>query len=377
VPRSFGFLGTYPPTQCGLATFSRALMRGLSVPATGDTVGIVRVMDAPITLVPSEVAGHLHVNSSSSHVAAAAALNTFDVAIVQHEFGIYGGADGDQILAVLDRVRIPVVTVAHTVLEMPTQNQANVLRQVVAASDAVVTMTDSARERLIRRYGTEPAKVSVIRHGASPRLAADIPALRTRPVILTWGLLGPGKGIEWAIDGLRRVWDLDPAPLYVVAGQTHPRVRLHEGESYRKALVRRADARGVTSLVRFIGSYVDETALTRLISRADLVLLPYDSREQVTSGVLVEAVAAGKPVVATAFPHAVELLASGAGLVVPQMDGVAIGDALHRVLSEPGLARLMAAEAQRLAPSVLWPAVAAQYRALATDLLAARMSVST
>jgi glycosyltransferase involved in cell wall biosynthesis len=352
-------------------------MRGLSAPGSDDKVGIVRVMDGPITSVPPEVAGHLHVNAPASHVAAAVALNTFDVAIVQHEYGIYGGADGDQVLAVLDQVRVPVVTVMHTVLETPTQNQAHVLRQVVAASDAVVTMTDAARERLIRRYGTEPAKVSVIRHGASPRLAADISPPGKRPVILTWGLLGPGKGIEWAIDGLRRLGDLRPAPLYVVAGQTHPRVRLHEGEAYRNALVHRAQARGVTPLIRFIGTYLDETALTRLISRADVVLLPYDSREQVTSGVLVEAVAAGKPVVATAFPHAVELLGSGAGLVVPQLDGGAIGDALHRVLSEPGLSRQMAAEARRLAPSILWPAIAAQYRVLTTDLLSARTSVST
>ena len=351
-------------------------MRGLSAPGTSDTVGIVRVMDRPITSAPPEVAGVLHVNSAGSHVAAAAALNTFDVAIVQHDFSIYGGADGDQVLAVLDQVRVPVVTVTHAVPETPTPHQAAVLRQVTEASDAVVAMTDAARERLVRRYGAEPAKVTVIGHGASTRLTADGAPSGKRPVILTWGLLGPGKGIEWAIDGLRRLRHLDPAPLYVVAGQTHPRVRLHEGESYRIALVRRAQARGVTPLVRFIGSYLDEAALTRLINRADLVLLPYDSREQVTSGVLVEAVAAGKPVVATAFPHAVELLDSGAGLVVPQYDSAAIGEALFRVLSEPALARRMAAEAERLAPSVHWPAIAAQYRALTTELLAARSSMS-
>jgi glycosyltransferase involved in cell wall biosynthesis len=352
-------------------------MRGLSAPGTGDTAGIVRVMDGPVSSTGREVAGHLQVGSASSHVAAAVVLNTFDVAIVQHEYGIYGGPDGDQLLAVLDQVRVPVVTVAHTVLETPSLHQADVLRRVVSASEAVVTMTHAARDRLIHRYGTEPDKVSVIGHGARPRLATDIRAAGKRPVILTWGLLGPGKGIEWAIDGLRRLRGLNPAPLYVVAGQTHPRVRLHQGENYRNALGHRAQVRGVDSMLRFVRSYLDETALARLISRADVVLLPYDSLEQVTSGVLVEAVAAGKPVVATAFPHAVELLASGAGLVVPQLDGAAIGDALHRVLTEPSLSRRMAAEAERLAPSVLWPAVAAEYRALTNELLAARASVST
>jgi polysaccharide biosynthesis protein PslF len=377
VPRSFGFLSTYPPTQCGLATFSRSLMRALSEPGSGDTAGVVQVVDQPIRSNAPEVVSHLHVHARGAHVAAAAALNTFDVAVVQHEYGIYGGPDGDQVLAVLDQLRVPVVVVAHTVLRSPSAHQAQVLRQVVAASDAVVTMTDAARERLIRQYDVDLAKVSVIRHGASPRLGLHPPVATVRPLILTWGLLGPGKGIEWAIDGLQRLRDIHPSPAYIVAGQTHPRVRLHEGESYRARLAQRAHLMEVSHLLRFAGKYLDEATLTRLIARADVILLPYDSREQVTSGVLVEAVASGKPVIATAFPHAVELLSSGAGLLVPQFDGPAIGEALHRVITEPDLARRMAVEARRLAPSLLWPAIANEYRALATTLLASRALATT
>jgi glycosyltransferase involved in cell wall biosynthesis len=326
-------------------------------------------MDTLIESVAPEVAGHLHVQGRDSHNGAAAVLNTFDVAVIQHEYGIYGGKDGDQLLAVLDRVRVPVIVVAHTVLETPTVHQAQVLRDVVAASKAVVTMTDAAKTRLVRRYDVAPDKVSVIRHGAKPRLGMTVPRPGKRPMILTWGLLGPGKGIEWAIDGLQRLRDLQPTPEYVVAGQTHPRVRLHHGEEYRSTLSERAQRTGVGHMLRFVGTYLDEAGLTKLVSRADVVLLPYDSREQVTSGVLVEAVAAGKPVVATAFPHAVELLTGGAGLLVPQFDGPAIGCAVHRVLTEPGLVRRMAEETARLAPSLLWPAVAEQYRSLADTLV--------
>jgi polysaccharide biosynthesis protein PslF len=376
VASSFGFLGTYPPTQCGLATFSKALMKSLSSPDSGDTVGMVRVIDVPIGTTAPEVVGHLHTRSAGSHVAAAEALNNFDVVVVQHEYGIYGGPDGDQVLAVLDQVRVPVVTVAHTVLENPTAHQDEVLTGVVARSDAVVTMTDAARERLIRRYGVDGDKVSVIRHGASARGGVDFAMPDRRPLILTWGLLGPGKGIEWAIDGLQRLQRLRPLPAYIVAGQTHPRVRLNEGESYRLKLGQRARAVGVAQLLRFEASYLDEASLSRLIRRADVVLLPYDSREQVTSGVLVEAVAAGKPVVSTAFPHAVELLSSGAGLLVPQFDGAAIGEALYRVLTEPALARQMKDEAIRLAPSLLWSAVADKYRTLASALLANRTAAA-
>jgi glycosyltransferase involved in cell wall biosynthesis len=358
-----------------LASFSRALMQGLSTPDSGDTVGIVRVVsrtagDRPTAPSAVEVVGHLDVHGRNAHRAAAATLNTFDVAVVQHEYGIYGGADGDQLLDVLDWLRVPVVVVAHTVLERPTRHQSQVLRRVVAASDAVVTMTDAAKARLVRLYDVAPAKISVIRHGASPRLGASVSTPGTRPMILTWGLLGPGKGIEWAVDGLQRLRDLQPTPEYVVAGQTHPRVRLHAGEAYRSSLAQRASAAGVGHMLRFVDAYLDDAALALLISRADVVLLPYESREQVTSGVLVEAVAAGKPVVATAFPHAVELLTSGAGRLVPQFDGSSIGDALHQVLTEPAVARGMAVEATRLAPSLLWPAVAEQYRSLADTLLA-------
>jgi glycosyltransferase involved in cell wall biosynthesis len=368
VPQSFGLLGTYPPTQCGIATFTQSLLRSLGV---ADQVGVVQLIDGRDRLGASapEVAGCLRTDVPGAERAAAELLNTFDVAIVQHEYGIYGGPDGDQLLTVLEHLRVPVVVVAHTVLAQPSARQASVLAEIVRASDATVVMTDAARDRLIGLYGADPARVRVIRHGATVRVEA-LPPVRRSPLILTWGLLGPGKGIEWAIDGLNRLGRLHPRPSYVVAGQTHPRVRQQQGEAYREMLARRAAAAGVADMLRFEDSYLDDDALGRLISRADVVLLPYDSREQVTSGVLVEAVAAGKPVVATAFPHAVELLSGGAGLVVDQQDGPAIGEALYRVLTEPDLARRMRDESARNAPSLHWPAVADKYRALAATLVA-------
>jgi polysaccharide biosynthesis protein PslF len=271
---------------------------------------------------------------------------------------------------VLDLVRVPV----HTVLATPTVSQAHVLRQAISASSAVVTLSDAAHRRLTALYRNSPDKARVISHGASPLLRGPS-ADGLRPVILTWGLLGPGKGIEWAIDGLQRLKQLRPAPAYVVAGPTHPRVRLHDGERYRLRLAERARTVGVGHLFRLIGSYLDEPTLSRLIRYSDVVLLPYDSRELANSGVLVEAVAAGKPIVATAFPHAVELLGGGAGLLVPQCDGIAMGVALQRVLTEPGLAERMAGEAAVLSPQLLWPTVAEQYRSLLAELLQSQPKV--
>ncbi len=188
-------------------------------------------------------------------------------------------------------------------------------------------------------------------------------------MVLTWGLLGPGKGIEWAIDAMAGLRDLHPR--YLVVGKTHPKVREHSGEAYRDSLARRAHERGVADLVELDASYLDLEQLAQLVAGADVVLLPYDSRDQVTSGVLIEAVAAGRPVVSTAFPHAVELLDDGPGLTVPQADAAALEAALRRVLTEPGLAEGMAARAAQKAPDLLWGAVAGRYRAIADGLVAA------
>ncbi len=371
--RTFGMLGTFPPTACGIATFSAALSAGLI--AEGHSVDVVRVdprpgLDDPLVLAamtgPPGPAG-----------TAVEVLDRTDVAIVQHEYGIYGGRDGEDLLAVMDALRVPTVVVAHTVRRTPTPGQRRVLTRVCAAAGAVVVMTRSGRDGLIEEFGVDPSKVHVIAHGAAtPAAPARPPGLRRRQRLLTWGLLGPGKGIEWAIEALEELEGVYPAPEYLIAGATHPKVKERSGEEYRHMLIRRAWASGVAPRVTFDDTYRDLPALNELITSADVVVLPYDSVDQVTSGVLVDAVAAGRPVVSTSFPHAVELLGSGAGIVVPQRDPVALADAIHSVLSDPELAADMAAEARRLAPGLSWGSVAAEYADLAEHLFAGRQRVN-
>jgi glycosyltransferase involved in cell wall biosynthesis len=367
---SYGFLSTYPPTQCGLATFTQALTRGIPIEDSGDRIGVVRVIDTPVTSHAPEIVGHLQTQAYVSHRVAAEALRPFDVVIVQHRFDVFGGPDGDQVLAVLDAIHAPVVTIAHAVPGYPTVRQSTVLKQVISASARVVAMSQAARARLITEYGADPSKVALIPHGAVSRPMSGRAGPGQRPLVLTWGVLGPGKGIEWAIDGFQQLRRMNPRPAYIVAGRTDARVLREQGEVYRLRLRERARSVGVSHLVRFAGTYLDELALDQLLGRTDVVLLPYDSREQVVSGVLVEALAAGRPVIATAFPHAVELLSGGAGLIVPQFDAAAIGAALQRVFTEPGLAGRMAAEAERIAPSLAWSAVSAEYRDLVASVLA-------
>lgn len=368
---TFGVLGTYPPTVCGLATFSAALADGLS--ANGTAVNVVRVADGSPT-AEARVVGELVSGSTKSVAAASELLNQCRVAIVQHEYGIYGGVDGDEVVEIIGALRVPSIVVAHTVLKNPSSHQRSVLEQIAALADQVVVMSEAANERLCVGYDVEPGKVTTIPHGAT--IPHDAPAKPAgRPTLLTWGLLGPGKGVERVIDAMASLRNLPQRPRYLIAGQTHPKVLAADGEAYRTDRIAQARQGGVADSVCFDAGYQTADSLNALAQSASAVVLPYDSTDQVTSGVLVDAIASGRPVVATAFPHAVELLASGAGIVVDHGDPDALVSALSRVLTDPWLAGSMADEARRLAPTMAWSVVAGGYLCLARRLIAERSAL--
>lgn len=368
---TIGLLSTYPPTQCGLATFTAALKEHLT--EAGSVANIVRVLDHPS---PAGSAVDELVNGShGSAIEAVDALNRNDVVIVQHEYGIYGGPDGRDVIDLVNAVTVPVVVVFHTVLEQPTGRQRLILELLLERADVAVTMTETARQRLIDLYAADPHQVTTIAHGAADNRDV-LPRDKTpgRPLVLTWGLLGPGKGIEWAIDAMAGLRDLSPR--YLVLGKTHPKVAERHGETYRTGLMQRARDRGVADLIEFDDSYLPVRELAAIVAAADVVLLPYDSREQVTSGVLTEAVAAGRPVVSTGFPHAVELLQDGPGLVVPQRDSDAITVALRTILTDADLAAGLAERARQRAPELFWSAVAGRYQQIVDDLVGADLVVA-
>lgn len=364
----FGILSTYAPTPCGLATFSAGLSDALAV--HGSAVGVVRVADE-LPPSSSRVVAELVNGSTPSVLACADALNRNDVAMIQHDYSIYGGADGAEVIGILEKLRVPSIVVAHTILKAPTAHQRQVLEAVAARADRLVVMTEAARQRLCLTYTVDRRKIVVIPHGATipitPRLKRA-----SRPTILTWGLLRPGKGIERVIDSMAALQDLPGRPRLVVVGRTHPKTLAAEGEAYRESLIEQARRCGVAGSVHFDPHYYGGAALGALIQSAAVIVVPYDSTDEVTSGVLVDAVASGRPVVATAFPHAVELLRGGAGTVVNHDDPDALGIALRQVLTEPRLAGSMAAEARLLAPEMEWSVVAGAYLRLAQRILAER-----
>ncbi len=365
--RRVGLVSTFPPKLCGLATFADAL--GGALVAAGVEVATVAVDDgsgapvADLVLLHGDVAG-LH--------DATAFLSDCDAVIVQHEYGIFGGQDGDEVVDLIRTLSVPAIVVLHTVPSLPTVRQSAVLEAVCDLAARVVVMSRSAQDRLLSGYLVDAARVVLIPHGATPPVGT---ADRTFDVagsgaeLLTWGLLGPGKGIEHMISAMALLGDLRPKCHYTVSGVTHPNVFARSGHRYRDSLIRRAWSNGVSPWVRFDESYRTVPTLMRRVAAATIVVLPYDSRDQVTSGVLVDAIAAGRPVVATAFPHAVELLSDGAGIVVPHGNPVALASAVRVLLIDQELLARMSARSAELGTELTWTSIAARYRQLCGEVL--------
>ncbi len=364
-------IGTYPPTACGLATFTQNLSAAIAAPGAGWSARVVRVLENAEISEHGEVVARWIAGDRPSFRDAVSAINSSDAAVLQHEYGVFSGPDGEDVLELIDAVRVPLVVVLHTVLRSPTAHQRQILNKVMTAASSVVVQSEVALDRLFLTYEADAEKTVVIPHGATENFSGPTLSGHERPVVLTWGLLGPGKGIEVGISAIGLMQHRSPAPTYIVAGETHPKVRATQGEQYRSGLMQQRRRLGLHRRVLFDDQYRDWESLRTLVRSADVVLLPYDSLDQVSSGVLVEAIASGKPIVATRFPHAVELLQRGAGLCVPQGDYHAMAQALDHVLYTPGVARAMSENARREARALLWPRVGSAYRSLITEALSA------
>ncbi|MBU6347477.1 MAG: glycosyltransferase [Actinomycetales bacterium] len=358
-PGRIAILSTYPPTECGIATFARSLAEALKV--NGARVDILQIADSVTSSSNSQVVAQHRGKSDISKTAQI--LNAYDQVLIQHEFGIFDGPDGDEIFELLDALQVPVAVVLHTVLTEPSLRQRAILNYICDKAAAVITMTQAGRAKLIANYDVAVSNVHVIGHGA--RAISDSSSLaareNARPRILTWGLIGPGKGIEWAIDAVAALQDLDSPPEYVIAGQTHPHVKHRDGESYRDGLKASINQYGIADSVNFIDHYLTDSELDELITSADVVLLPYDSVEQVTSGVLVEALVAGVPIVATNFPHAREVLSDNSGILVKQRDALGIALAIRAILTSKNRADAMRHRLNRKSNAYLWPAIGKKY----------------
>ena len=353
-----GIVGTYPPTRCGIATF------------TADVESSLSHNGATTTVVPVEPGGSaIDRDSRDSYIRAAHRVNELgcDVVLIEHEFGIFGGVAGSHILAFVEQLTAPYVLTLHTVLPKFTQEQMHVLHKLCRRAAAVTVFTSTARRLMVEQELVRAANVHVVPHGAPPELYAPIdePAARRLlslprdvPVMSTFGLLSEGKGVEDAIEALALLRTEHPDLHYVVAGRTHPEVVRHDGERYRESLLALVTDLGLEDRVSFVDRFLELDELAALLGISDVLCTPYHGGDQSVSGVLTFALAAGCPIASTPYRYACDVLADGAGILVDFHNQEQLAEAIHKLLGPSGDS---AREAAREASARLsWPMVGAE-----------------
>lgn len=371
--RRVAFIGNALPRRCGIATFTTDLRRAMGIAAPNVEFGIVAMTDSGgVYDYPPEVRDEIAAERVEDYRAAADRLNAdrVDLVSLQHEYGIFGGAAGRHILALIEPLRMPLVTTLHTVLAAPTPRQRAVMERIIAKSAKLVVMAEKGRSLLREAHGVPADRVEVIPHGipdhpfVEPDRAKARLGFANRSVILTFGLLSPNKGIEVMIDAMPAILARRSDAVYVVLGATHPNLARDQGENYREALMARARALGVSDHVIFLDRFVDQPTLLEFIAMCDVYVTPYLSEAQMTSGTLAYSFGMGRAVVSTPYWHARELLADGKGVLVPFGDSPAIGEAVADLLTNEPRRQAMRRGAYDHSRPMTWARTAEHYLAV-------------
>jgi len=365
--RRVALLGNHLPRRCGIATFTTDLADAIAAVGPDLDCFVLAMNDGRHQhAYPARVRFELTDNDVAAYTRAADFLNVnaVDVISVQHEYGIFGGKAGSHLLTILRELRMPVVTTLHTILATPNLHQRRVMDELTALSDRLVVMTAGGADLLREVHGVAAEKIDVIPHGipnvpfagSKNRLGVE-----GRPLILTFGLLSPDKGIEHVIDALPAILAHYPDVVYIVLGATHPHIIERQGETYRLMLEDRAKRLGVDGNVIFHNRFVSPAELSEFLAAADIYITPYPNMEQITSGTLAYALGAGKAVISTPYAYARELLADGRGILVPPNDAPAIAAEIVGLLDDPEKRMDLRRRAAEHGRAMLWPAVAHSY----------------
>ena len=360
-----GVVSTYPPRVCGIGTFSRDLRDALLAADGVSAVDLAAIVREDDVEGATEVVARIHQDQRGDYAAAARVLERRgdDVVVIQHEYGIFGGQEGAYILSLAEGLRQPMVLTLHTVLSAPSVRQAETLRALCGLATLVCVFTETARRMILAARLAPPERVRVVPHGGPSELlphARSTAARTDRPVLATFGLISPGKGIEVAIAAMPAIVARHPNALYVIAGQTHPEVAKRHGEEYRISLERQARDLGLSEHVVFDDRFLGLDDLSAMLADTTIYLTPYRSREQIVSGALTFAVVAGCATVSTPYYYAEDLLASGAGVLVPFDDPAALADAVTGLLDDPERLERTRAEAVAVGARLAWPQVGRQ-----------------
>src|SRR5918995_4859908 len=365
------FIGNSLPRRCGIATFTTDLQQAIASRSSARSAIVAMNDQGRGYEYPQVVQFQIDAEEPAAYTRAAEFLNTneFQVACLQHEFGIFGGEAGGHIVGMLSRLNMPIVTTLHTVLEKPERAQRAVFERIVEISAKVIVMAEKAEGLLRSVYGVPREKIEVIPHGVPDCIFAEPDAAKLRlgfsgrRVILTFGLLSPSKGIEVMIDAMPSILERRPDAVYVVLGATHPNLVRREGEAYRERLAARVRALGIEDHVVFLDQFVDQATLLEFISMCDVYVTPYLNEAQMTSGTLAYSFGLGKAVVSTPYWHARELLADDRGVLVPFGDATALASEIAGLLTDDPRRQAMRERAYSSSRSMTWERTAERYLA--------------
>lgn len=371
-------MGSYPPRECGIATFTKDVVDSYDRAfATQSSVIAIDENATERRVYNSSVIARLIQDDRASYRRAAEIANIHPAQLVnvQHEYGLFGGADGEWVLDFLEALHKPVAVSLHTVLPEPSEHHKSVARRICERSDAIVVLSQTGKDILTETYGVDPTKIRVIHHGVpdvpfrSTDEAKAAAGVAHRTIVSTFGLISRGKGLEYGIDAMRTIAERHPEVLYLILGQTHPGVRRHEGESYRESLIVQILDNKLENNVVLVDRYLEFEELVNYLAATDIYMTPYLNPAQIVSGTLAYAVGAGKAVVSTPYLYAKELLAHRRGLLVDFRDSRGIAEAVTTLLDDPALRRAMERRAYSFGRRMTWPHVADDFGRLFDDLV--------
>jgi len=361
--RRIALIGNYLPRRCGIATFTTHVHEALRGRYPGIATDVYAVNDRGKAYdYPPAVVASIEQDEAASYEAAGATIvrRGTDLIWVQHEFGIFGGPAGDDLMTILDQTTLPVIVTLHTVLAEPNAEQREVMQKLLRRASLVVVMAKRAEAILRATFGDRVGAVAIVPHGIPDRAYED-PALarrcqgwEDRPTIMTFGLLSPDKGIETMIRALPAIVRACPDAIYRVVGATHPHLLAHEGEAHREALQSLARSLGVADHLRWDNRFLREVELLDQLAAADLYVTPYRNPAQITSGALSYAAGLGKPIISTPYVHAQELLADGRGILVPFDEADALAAAVIGLLRDSAARQAMARRIYRHSRGTVW-----------------------
>ena len=375
------YIGTYPPRECGIGTFTMNLYKSMLINNDASETKvegfIVAMNDQEQTYnYPEEVKLVIRQEHQRDYLEAVKFINLSgaDICVLEHEFGIYGGQNGIYILPLLHRLEIPLIVTLHTIVKSPTYTEKAVLQELCKMAHKVVVMSHKAIEFLTGIYNVDKDKIVYIEHGVpdiqfNHEQSKKEFKLENQKLFLTFGILSRNKGIETVIKALPKVIEKYPDVLYMVLGKTHPNVIRHSGEEYRNFLQRLVKSLKLDSHVVFINEFINQKELFKYLSASDIYITPYLNEAQITSGTLSYAVGVGSAVVSTPYWHAAELLSGGIGRLFNFNDSEELSNIFMDLLDNPEVLKDLRKKAFDYGKTITWPKSGGKYNDLAAQII--------